>query len=372
MTGLAGTRVLDAAWRRGCGTYQPQPLTEQPLRPCPRAQARSVGTRAVPRRTFLALMIGAAARPLPAHAQRPAMPVIGFLGSASPVAAAHFLRAFREGLGTGGYVEGRNLAIEYRWAENRYDRLPALAEDLVRQRVAVIIASGGPVPALAAKAATSTIPIVFTATSDPVKLGLVASVNRPGGNITGSGMLTIELEPKRMEFLRELVPGARTVGALVNPNRTDVAAQIRAVQDAARMLGLEVTLLRAGNERDLDPAFAALAQQREAALVVGADPFFNDRRAQVVALAARHAIPTIYMMRDFVAAGGLASYGASIAAGYRQAGVYAGRILNGARPADLPVVQPTTFELAINLRTAKALGLTVSPTLLARADEVIE
>jgi putative ABC transport system substrate-binding protein len=307
-----------------------------------------------------------------ARAQQGAMPVVGFLGSASAGPIGHFLAAFHQGLGESGYVEGRNIVIEYRWADNRYDRLPEMAAELVRRQVAVIVASGGPVPAVMAKAATSTIPIVFTATSDPVRLGLVSSLNRPGGNVTGSAMFTAELEPKRLELLRELVPKARLIGALVNPDRTDGEVQSRAVQDAAQALGLSAIVLRANSERDLEPALAALVQSQGSALVVGADPFFQNRRAQIVSLAARHALPAIYMSRDFVAAGGLASYGTSIADGYRQAGIYVGQILKGAKPADLPVIQPTKFDLAINLRTATALGLTVPPSLLARADEVIE
>jgi putative ABC transport system substrate-binding protein len=324
------------------------------------------------RREFITLLgaVGAAWSVV-ARAQTK-LPLIGFLGSASPSPIAHLLAAFRRGLGESGYVDGRNVVIEYRWAENQYDRLPLLAAELVRAQVAVIVASGGPVPALAAKAATSTIPIVFTASSDPVKLGLVASINRPGGNITGSGMLTIELEPKRLEVLHELVPKARLIGALLHTGRTDFEAQSRAVQDAAQVLGLSVIVLPANSESDFEPAFASLVQQQADALVVGADPFFQDRRTQIVALAARHAMPAIYMTREFATAGGLASYGTSIDEGYRQAGLYAGQILKGAKPADLPVVQPTKFELVINLGTAKELGLPVTREFLLRADEVIE
>jgi putative ABC transport system substrate-binding protein len=324
------------------------------------------------RREFITLVGGAVAWPLAARAQQPAMPVVGFLGSASPAPIAHFLAAFRQGLRESGYLEGSNVAIEYRWAENQYGRLPGLAAELVQRQVAVIVTSGGPVPAVAAKAATSTIPIVFSASSDPVKLGLVSSLNRPAGNVTGSGMLTSELEPKRLELVLELVPKARVIGALINPDRTDADVQSRALQDAAHALGLTAIVLRANNERDFEPAFATLIQEKVGALVVGADPFFNDRREQIVAQATRHALPAIYMTREFVAVGGLASYGTSIADGYRQAGIYTGQILKGAKPADLPVVQPTKFDLAINLKTAKALGIDVPPTLLARADEVIE
>jgi putative tryptophan/tyrosine transport system substrate-binding protein len=300
------------------------------------------------------------------------MPVVGFLASASEYGSHGFVAAFRNGLVESGYVEGRDVQVEYRWADNQYDRLSSLAADLVRRSVSVIVASGGPAAPLAAKAATSTIPIVFTATSDPVRLGLVASLNRPGGNVTGTGAFTVELDAKRLEVLRELVPKVVLIGALINPNRPDADAQSQHVQDAARAVGQQVHVLMAGSEREIDTAFTALAQQQIGALLVGADPFFSSRRNQVVALAARHTVPTVYMNRDFVATGGLASYGTNIADGYRPAGIYAAQILKGAKPADLPVIQPTKFELAINLKTAKALGLTVPPTLLARADEVIE
>jgi ABC-type uncharacterized transport system substrate-binding protein len=323
------------------------------------------------RRDFISLLGGgAAAWPLAARAQQPAMPVIGFLGSAS--AEPNWMAAFRQGLGEVGYVEGRNVAIEYRWAENRYDLLPAFVAELVNRPVAVLIASGGPVTAQAAKAATSSIPIVFTAASNPVKLGLVASLNRPGGNVTGSAMLTAELDAKRLELLRDLVPTARVIGALVNPRRPDVEAQSQDVQEAGRVLGLELLILSASSENDLHTAFASLAVQRIGALLVGADPFFTSRREQIIALAARHAVPAAYMTRDFPAAGGLMSYGANIVDGYRQAGIYAGQILRGAKPADLPVVQPTRFELVLNLKTAKVLGLTVPLIMQMTADEVIE
>ena len=337
------------------------------------ARAEMLFSRHTRRREFITLLGGAAAVwPLAARAQQPAMPVIGFLGSASAEPSAGFLAMFRSGLEETGYVEGQNVTIEYRWAENQYDRLPGLAADLVRRRVSVIVASGGPVTPTAAKAATSTIPIVFTATSDPVKLGLVASLSRPDGNVTGTSAFTVELDAKRMEVLREIVPAARVIGAFVNPTRTDADAQSRAVEDAARALSWEVRILNAESEADIDAAFASVLEQKISALVVGADPFFNNHRVKIVRLAERHALPAIYMNREFVTVGGLASYGTNIGIGYRQAGIYAGQILKGARPADLPVVQPTKYELIINLKTAQALGLDMPPTLLARADEVIE
>jgi len=324
------------------------------------------------RRDFITLLGGSAAWPLVAQAQQP-MPVIGFLASGSEHGSPPgFVTAFRNGLVESGYVEGRDVQVEYRWAENQYDRLPALAAEFVRRPVSIIVASGGPAAAVAAKAATSTIPIVFTATSDPVTLGLVASLNRPGGNVTGTGAFTVELDAKRLEVLRELVPNVGLVGALVNPNRPDAEAQSQHVQKAAHAVGQQVHVLMAGSEREIDTAFAALVRQQIGGLLVGADPFFSSRREQVVALATRHAIPAVYMNRDFVVSGGLASYGTNISDGYRQAGIYAAQILKGAKPADLPVMQPTKFELTINLKTAKALGLDVPATLLARADEVIE
>jgi putative tryptophan/tyrosine transport system substrate-binding protein len=325
------------------------------------------------RRDFMKIIGGAAAAwPRAVRAQQATIPVIGFLGSSSAAPNAHFVAAFHQGLDASGYVEGRNVAIEYRWADNQYDRLRALAAELVRLQVAVIVASGGPVTPTAAKDATSTIPIVFTASSDPVKLGLVASLNRPGGNLTGSGIFTIELDPKRLELLRELVPTARVIGVLINPGRTDAETQARSVQEAGRILGLQVIILRTSNERDIDTAFTRLARQRIGALLIGADPVFLNWRDQLLLLAARRAVPVIANVREITEAGGLASYGPSIADGYRQAGIYTGQILKGAKPRDLPVVQPTKFELVINLKTAKALGLTVPPTLLAIADEVIE
>ena len=325
------------------------------------------------RREVITLLGGAAAAwPLAARAQQAAMPVIGFLSSASAGATAHLVTAFLDALRGAGYVEGRNVAIEYRWAENRYERLPALAAELVRRQVAVIVAAGGPVTPLMAKSATSTIPIVFTASSDPVKAGLVTSLSRPGGNFTGTAALTIELDAKRLEVLRELVPNARIIGALINPNRPDAELQSRDMKEAARTLDQQIVVLQAGSELEIDTIVANVIQQRIGALLVGADPLFLSRREQIIALAARHALPAMYNTRDFAAAGGLASYGGRIADGYRQAGIYTALILKGSKPADLPVVQPTKFEFVINLKTAKALGLEVPPTLLARADEVIE
>ena len=311
--------------------------------------------------------------PLPLGAQQHAVPVVGFLTSGAKGALNKaWVAAFHRGLGESGYVEGQNVAIEYRAADDHYDRLDGLAAELVRARVAVIIAAGGPVSALAAKRATDTTPIVFTTIADPVKSGLVDGLSKPGGNITGTAGLTSELDVKRLELLRQVKPSARVIGVLVNPNRPGVEANSKDLQAAAQAIGCQLVFQGASTEQALDAAFDKFAEARVDALVVTADPFFNFRRPQVVALAARHAIPAIYQWREFVVDGGLMSYGPGIADAYYQAGVYAGRILKGAKPADLPVVQPTRFELVINSKTAKTLGLEVPPPLLALANEVAE
>jgi putative ABC transport system substrate-binding protein len=324
------------------------------------------------RRTFITLLGGGATWPLVARAQQPAMPVIGWLNSGSADQFQYLVRAFRKGLGEAGYVEGRNVAIEYRWADGQYDRLPELAADLVRRQVSVIAATAGTRPAQSAKAATTTIPIVFSLGGDPVGLGLVGSFNRPEGNLTGVTTLTGELGPKRLELLRELVPAATSVAVLVNPANSNVATFSRDIQAAARTLGLQLNLLNASSERDFDAVFASLDQLRAAALLIGADPFFTSRSEQLAALTVRHGMRTIYQGREFAAAGGLMSYGGSFAESYSRAGVYTGRILKGEKPADLPVMQITKIELIINLKTAKTLGITVPLRLLTRADEVIE
>jgi putative ABC transport system substrate-binding protein len=300
------------------------------------------------------------------------MPVIGFLGTTSPEPNAPFVAAFHQGLGETGYVEGQNVAIEYRWAEGSYDRLPGLAGDLAGRKVDLIVAGGGSVVALAAKAATSTIPIVFISGDDAVAAGLVASLARPGGNLTGVSFLVVDLTAKLLELLSELVPRANVIALLVNPTNPLTERLTKVAQEAARAKGVQISFLKAGTEREIDAAFTSLSQLKAGALVVGADSFFAAQRDQLVALASSHAIPVIYPFREWVTAGGLVSYGPSLTDVYRQAGSYAGKILKGAKPADLPVQQPTRFELVINLKTAQALGLSVPQALLARADEVIE
>ena len=325
------------------------------------------------RREFITLLGGAAAAwPLAVRAQQPGVPVIGFLHTRSQDPFMPHAVAFPKALNAAGYVEGRNVRIEYRWAQGQYDRLPAMAADLVRRQVAVLVAGGGEPSALAAQAATSTIPIVFVIGSDPVKAGLVASYNRPGGNITGINMLTDTLAAKRLGLLHELVPQAATVGFLWNPRFASAESQLRDVQEAARALALKVHVLPASAEKEIDQAFETIARERILALILNADPFLDIYRDKIVALASRHAVPTLYQFREHAAAGGLLSYGIDIIDAYHQAAFYVGRILKGDKPSDLPIMQPIKFELVINLRTARALGLDVPPSLLARADEVIE
>jgi putative ABC transport system substrate-binding protein len=328
----------------------------------------------VKRREFITVLSGAAVlSPLAARAQQPAMPVIGLLDPRSPDGFADRLRGFRQGLKETGYVEGENVAIEYRWAENRPERLPELAADLVRRRVAVIAATGGFVVASTAKSATSTIPVIFIVAEDPVRLGLVASLARPGGNLTGVNFLATELAAKRLDLLRELVPGAARIAVLVNPaDAANTEPTLRDVDAAARTVGLQIQVVRASSSREIEAAFAAIAREKSDALFVGNAPFLNVRRVQLVQLAARHTIPATYPGREYAEVGGLMSYGSNISDAFRQAGVYAGLILKGGKPTDLPVVQSTKFELVINHPTARMLGLTVPATLLATADEVIE
>ena len=325
------------------------------------------------RRKLLLLLGGAMTASRVVRAQQKAMPVIGFLHGGSPEPAAPDVTAFRQGLSENGYVEGQNVSIEYRWAEGSYDRLPALAANFVGRKVDLIVTSGGTPAALAAKSATSTIPIVFAFVADPVAAGLVASLARPGANVTGFSNISNELAPKRLELLSELVPQARAIALLVNPNNPTVAeALIGDVQEAARAKGLQLSVVKASTESQMDAAFAAFAQLQVGALLVGGDALYSSQREQLVALAAHHSVPAIYDGRQFAALGGLISYGTSLPAVYRQLATYAGKILNGAKPADLPVQQPATFELVVNLKTAKALGLTIPQSILARADEVIE
>jgi ABC-type uncharacterized transport system substrate-binding protein len=325
------------------------------------------------RRDFILALGGAAAWPRAAHAQQPAMPVIGFLHGAAAGPFAGHMAAFRRGLGEAGFAEGRNVMIEYRWAEGHSDLFPELAADLVRRRVSVIVTPSGPAAALAAKAATSTIPIVFAIGDDPVKFGLVASLSRPGGSATGINFFVNELVAKRLGLLRDLIPAATRIAVLVNPaNATNAESTVRDVEAAARAIGLQTQIFHASSGAEIDAAFATLVRDRPDALFVGPDPFFNNQRMQLTTLAAKHALPASYAARDYAEVGGLMSYGTSIADMFRQVGVYTGRILRGEKPADLPVLQPTKFELVINLKAAKALSLDIPPTLIARADEVIE
>jgi putative ABC transport system substrate-binding protein len=325
------------------------------------------------RREFITLLGGApAAWPLKVRAQQPAMPVIGFMSARSPDDSVPLLAAFRRGLGEGGFVEGRNVAIEFRWARGEYDRLPALAADLVSRQVTVLVAVGGSPSALAAKRATSTIPIVFGIGGDPVRAGLVESFNRPGGNVTGVTLLTNLMEPKRLGLLRELVPGVPLIGALLNPASPPAADQQQALEAATRTIGQRIVIAKASTDAELDAAFATLVRERVGALLIAADSYFDTRRDRIVALAAQHRLPAIYQFRDYAVAGGLLSYGVNITDGYRQYGVYATSILKGAKPADLPVQQSAKFELVINMKTAKALGVKISDNLLSLADEVIE
>jgi putative ABC transport system substrate-binding protein len=326
------------------------------------------------RREFITLLGGAAAAwPLVARAQQPAIPVIGFLDTRSPEAVVERLRRFRQGLKDTGYVEGENVAIEYRWGQNQMDRLPQLAAELVRRQVAVIVTTGGVATSFAAKAATTTIPIVFGVPEDPVRLGLVASLARPGGNLTGINFFNSELVAKRLELLRELVPGATRVAVLVNPaNAVNTETTLRDVEAAARVMGLQIQVLNASTSREIDTAFATFGRERPDALFVGQDGFFNGRRLQLANMAARHAVPMASASRDIAEVGGLMSYGSDLADVFRHIGVYTGRILKGAKPADLPVEQSTKFELVINAQTARMLGLTVPDKLLVAADEVIE
>jgi putative ABC transport system substrate-binding protein len=328
----------------------------------------------VKRRDFIALLGGAVAmsQPNAGIAQQPKLPVIGLLATLSSDNAEWLVPAFKQGLEDTGYIEGQNVAIEYRWAEGRYDRLPALAAELIDRKVVVIAAGGGIPSVLAAKSATSTIPIVFYVGTDPVQEGLVASLGRPGGNLTGISILLVELNPKRVELLSELVPHAKLIALLVNPTNTTAESIISTVQEAATAKGKQLRVLKAGTEDEIETAFASLSQSGVDGIIVGNDPFFLDRREQLVMLVSRQAVPAIFAGRHFATAGGLISYGPSLSSAYRQIGVYTGKILKGAKPADLPVEQPTKFELVINLKTAKALGLTVPLVLLAQADEVIE
>jgi putative tryptophan/tyrosine transport system substrate-binding protein len=324
------------------------------------------------RRDFIRSVVGsAAAWPFAVHAQQARMPVIGFLSSRSPEDSTHLLAAFRQGLGETGFIEGQNVAIEFRWAQGQYQRLPVFATDLVSRRIAVLTAVGGETSALAAKQATSTIPIVFVS-ADPVKSGLVESYNRPGGNATGYALITTEMEQKRLSLLHELTPGVSLIGALLNPSVPEAARQLPELEQAARTIGRRLFVAKASDDEELHAAFALLLQQGIGALLVAADAYFDTRRDRIIAFAAQNRLPAMYHFREYAFAGGLVSYAPSITDAYRQAGNYTGRILKGEKPADLPVLRPTKFDFVINMKTAKALGLEIPPTLLARVDEVIE
>jgi putative ABC transport system substrate-binding protein len=323
------------------------------------------------RRDFIAGLGAAIAVPLAARAQQ-AMPVLGYLSSRSPAESEAVLAAFRQGLAEAGYVVGQNVAIEYRWAEGQYDKLPAFAAELVGLKVAAILAAGGPPSALAAKNATSTIPVIFSAADDPVGIGLVQSLNRPGGNITGMSVFNATLGAKRLGLLHEFVPSAKTIAYLTNPANPSALLEVSAVQEAAKIFGVDLQVLKASNDQEVEAAFARLADLKAGAIIVAGEPYFDSRRAAIVGLAAKHSMPASYGWRENVVMGGLLSYGTSITDSYRNSGIYCGRILKGEKPADLPVMQPTKFEMTINLKTAKTLGLTVPPALLTGADEVIE
>jgi putative ABC transport system substrate-binding protein len=327
----------------------------------------------IQRREFITILGSAAViRPLTAHAQQSAMPVIGFLSTRSPQEAAYLVRAFHRGLSENSLVDGQNLTVDFRWADGHYDRLPALAAELVRRSVKVIAATGGEPAPIAAKAATATIPIVFAVGGDPVRSGLVASYGQPGGNITGVSILTRAMEAKRIGLLREVVPGATSIGFLMNPTFPATETQLGDIQEAVRSHGIQLEILRASTDQAIDTAFETIARQHIPALVIGADPFFDTRRSKLAILAAKMAVPTMFHLREYAEVGGLMSYGIDLPDVYRQVGNYVGRILKGAKPADLPVLQPTKFELVINLQTAKALGIVISPNLHSLADEVIE
>jgi putative ABC transport system substrate-binding protein len=324
------------------------------------------------RRDLITLLGGAAAWPMAARAQPTGMPVVGWISSRAASESSYLVTAFRQGLKETGYIESQNVVLDFRWGDGRYDQLPALATELVRRPVTVIVATGGDPAAQAAKVATVTIPIVFVSGSDPVKVGLLASLNRPGGNITGVHLLLLSMGAKRLGLLHELVPAANPIGVLANPNFADAQAQLRDIEEAANSLGLELLMLKASTELEIDAAFKELSERKIGAVLIGSDPFFTTRRGQLAALTLRHGLPAMFDLREYTVAGGLMSYGASLVDGYRQGGMYVGRILKGEKPADLPVMQSTKFEFVINLNIAGALGLTVPPSLLAIADEVIE